>query len=194
MCKLAFSQLKQETINKINDNTLIVFATCCGEFQTIKNTSFRTPSETSTLIASFLGLRGCDATFVNACSASSTAIDACKRLIDLDYYENALIISYDIISDQVFAGFKSVGAMSESFCSQEKMNGMSLGEAAVTLFIEKGYNKNFIVGTGITNDAYHMISPNPDGIQKNLSMKLAIGDGCLPDYINMHSTGTIKNE
>ena len=55
-----------------------------------------------------------------------------------------------------------------------------------------------IVGYGVTNDAYHITSPSPDGSGAGMAMKIAIENaGVAPtniDYINAHGTSTHLND
>jgi 3-oxoacyl-[acyl-carrier-protein] synthase II len=51
-----------------------------------------------------------------------------------------------------------------------------------------------IIGTGMSDDAYHMAAPQPDGEGAALALKMALADAKLNpeqvDYINMHGTST----
>jgi 3-oxoacyl-[acyl-carrier-protein] synthase II len=55
-----------------------------------------------------------------------------------------------------------------------------------------------IVGYGRSGDAYHILSPSPDGEEASRCMQLALDDACLApeqvDYINAHGTSTIYND
>jgi len=55
-----------------------------------------------------------------------------------------------------------------------------------------------IVGYGRSSDAYHVLSPSPDGEEASRCMQLALEDACLTpeqvDYINAHGTSTIYND
>jgi len=55
-----------------------------------------------------------------------------------------------------------------------------------------------IGGYGMTSDAYHIVSPHPDGIEAARCMQIALDDaGVHPedvDYINAHGTSTVYND
>lgn len=55
-----------------------------------------------------------------------------------------------------------------------------------------------IIGYSLTNDAYHMTAPHPEGAQAARSMALALSDaGIVPeeiDYINAHGSSTLLND
>lgn len=81
-----------------------------------------------------------------------------------------------------------------------------MGEGAVVLTLEEHdravargapvYAE--IVGFGLTNDAYHMTAPRPDGAQAARAMRLALRDAHLEPheigYINAHGSSTPLND
>ncbi len=85
-------------------------------------------------------------------------------------------------------------------------DGFVLGEGAGVVILEeyehavkRGANiLAEVVGYGVTNDAYHITSPAPDGSGAGMAMKLAIDcAGLTPDdidYINAHGTSTHLND
>jgi 3-oxoacyl-[acyl-carrier-protein] synthase II len=55
-----------------------------------------------------------------------------------------------------------------------------------------------IAGAGVTNDAYHMTQPRPDGREAVRAMRLALADArCAPadvDWVNAHGSSTTLND
>ncbi|HET9476643.1 MAG TPA: beta-ketoacyl-[acyl-carrier-protein] synthase II, partial [Dehalococcoidia bacterium] len=53
-------------------------------------------------------------------------------------------------------------------------------------------------GYGCTNDAYHLVAPDPKGIGAAESIRLALADaGLAPgdiDYVSAHGTGTVRGD
>jgi 3-oxoacyl-[acyl-carrier-protein] synthase II len=55
-----------------------------------------------------------------------------------------------------------------------------------------------VLGYGVTNDAYHMTAPRPDGAQAARAMRIALDDAHVSpgeiDYINTHGSSTPLND
>ena len=55
-----------------------------------------------------------------------------------------------------------------------------------------------VLGYGVTNDAYHMTAPRPDGTQAARAMRIALADAHVApgeiDYINAHGSSTPLND
>jgi 3-oxoacyl-[acyl-carrier-protein] synthase II len=55
-----------------------------------------------------------------------------------------------------------------------------------------------IAGSGLTNDAYHMTQPRPDGREAVRAMQMALAEaGCAPDeveWVNAHGSSTTLND
>ena len=56
----------------------------------------------------------------------------------------------------------------------------------------------YLLGTGITSDRYHMVSPHPNGDGAVRAMNSALHDAGVSiydiDYISAHGTGTYLND
>lgn len=166
-------------------------------------------------IAIMTGAKGYNQTVVSACASSTNAIGDAFRLLqrgDLD-----IVISGGAeaaITPLSFSGFCSMKAMSTRN-SNPKMascpfdadrDGFIMGEGAGVVILEelehaKSRGANIlaeICGYGVSNDAYHITAPAPDGIGAAKAMELAIKDaGIQPnevEYINAHGTSTPYND
>jgi len=113
-----------------------------------------------------------------------------------------------------FAGFCSMKAMSQrnddplhaSRPFDADRDGFVMSEGAGVMVLEelehaKKRGANIIaevVGYGATGDAYHITSPDPDGMGAARAIKVAMGHaGINPeeiDYINAHGTSTSLND
>lgn len=144
-----------------------------------------------------------------ACATANWAIAQASELIRAGRCEIAIAGATDAaITPLTIAGFQKIGVLAKSGVhpfSQERV-GFALGEGAATLVLEslksakqrdaKIYGR--VLGWGITNDAYHATSPNPD----NQIAAVALQDCLLRSqitsaeigYINVHGTATIMND
>jgi 3-oxoacyl-[acyl-carrier-protein] synthase II len=85
-------------------------------------------------------------------------------------------------------------------------DGFLIGEGAGTLILEELEHAKKrgapiyaeVVGSGITNDAYHRTAPHPEGTGAIKAIKMALNDAGLKpedvDYINAHGTSTPLND
>ncbi|MBD2187348.1 beta-ketoacyl synthase N-terminal-like domain-containing protein [Pseudanabaena mucicola] len=144
-----------------------------------------------------------------ACATANWAIAQASELIRAGRCEIAIAGATDAaITPLTIAGFQKIGVLAKSGVhpfSQER-SGFALGEGAATLVLESlssakkrgGKIYGHVLGWGITNDAYHATSPNPD----NQMAAVALQDCLLRSqitpadigYINVHGTATMMND
>jgi 3-oxoacyl-[acyl-carrier-protein] synthase II len=85
-------------------------------------------------------------------------------------------------------------------------DGFVMGEGAAVLVLEERARARArgapilaeIVGAAVTNDAFHMTAPRPDGITAARCITLALADGATSpaevDYVNAHGSSTPLND
>ena len=170
------------------------------------------PASLSAQIASLLQTQAPVLAPMAACATANWAIAQACELIRSGQCDMAIAGAVDAaLTPLTIAGFEKIGVLAKTSVhpfSYER-EGFALGEGAAALVLEsaasvkhrqpygdKPYGK--ILGWGITNDAYHATTPNPD----NECAAIAIQD-CLrrsqimPDdvgYINAHGTATPIND
>ena len=169
------------------------------------------PDIISGMMAIQFGFKGPNYTTSSACASSANAIADAYHLIQLG---KADIIfsggSEACIIEPVVGGFSSMHALStknDDFKTASRpfdlnRDGFVMGEGACTLILEElghAIRRNApiyaeIAGVGMTDDAYHITSPHPEGEGAMRCMKIAVEDAGLQlsdiDHINTHGTST----
>lgn len=154
-----------------------------------------------------LGIGGPCTTVVTACTASTAAIGLAVDLIRCGAIDGALAGGADSFSWSTLAGFDGLKATSESRCAPfSKPYGLNLGEAAGFVFLERNDRarergvrvRAELLGTGMSNDAYHPSAPEPSGRGLASAIRRALADAGLEPsaicYVNAHGTGTEAND
>ena len=159
------------------------------------------------VLARELGVQGLSTTVVTACSASTAAMALAADLIRCGMLDAALAGGADAFSTSTLAGFEGLKATSDGRCAPfSKPFGLNLGEAAAFVFLESldGASRRGatvhaeVLGSGMSNDAFHCSAPEPAGRGLATAMQRALADaGLAPEqisYINAHGTGTEAND
>ena len=166
-------------------------------------------------IAIELGAMGPNSTNAMSCASGTIAIGDAFRQIR-DGYADVMIAggAEAPLAPLTFGAFALIRAMSTRNEEPEKASrpfdkdrdGFVMGEGAAVLILEEyGRAKargapiyGEILGYGMSNDAYHMTAPRPDGSQAARSMRLALSDAEVSadeiDYINTHGSSTPLND
>lgn len=165
-------------------------------------------------IAIELGYKGANFCTVTACSSGAHAIGEAFRNIKHGYLDCALAGGSEASLERFsMAGFNNMGALTRSKDPErlsipfdKERSGFVMAEGAGILFLEelehakargaKIYGE--LIGYGATCDAYHITSPDPQGLGASKAMELAIGEGQIAcenvGYINAHGTSTPLND
>lgn len=166
-------------------------------------------------IAIKFGFKGPNYATTSACATGSHAIADAYMLIERGSAD--IIVSGGseaAITEMSIGGFNALTALSknnENYCIASRpfdknRDGFVMGEGAGTLILEeydhavrrgaKIYAE--LSGIGLTDDAYHMTAPTPDGEGAARAMKEACKDAGIDltqvGYINAHGTSTPLND
>ena len=163
------------------------------------------------LIATRHQFRGPNYATVSACATSNNAIGDGFLLIRNGLAETMVVGGTDAsITEIGLAGFSNMKALSTRNDSPATASrpfdlhrdGFVMGEGAGALVLESLDHAQArgariyaeVVGLGISDDAYHISAPHPDGLGARLAMEMALRTaGIAPadvDYLNMHGTST----
>ena len=201
----------------------LIFATCSGpmllieaHYERIIRGDLRLTEEEwlarqyhtgARVLARELGVQGLSTTVVTACSASTAAMALAADLIRCGMLDAALAGGADAFSTSTLAGFEGLKATSDGKCAPfSKPFGLNLGEAAAFVFLESlagAHQRGAIIraeilGSGMSNDAFHCSAPEPAGRGLATAMHRALADANLSpeqiSYLNAHGTGTEAND
>ncbi|HEX2735268.1 MAG TPA: beta-ketoacyl synthase N-terminal-like domain-containing protein [Polyangiaceae bacterium] len=175
------------------------------------------------IIAQRLGISGPVAVVSTACSSAGKALAAARRWIGAGVCDAVITGGVDSLCLLTVMGFRALGVLGTEPCRPfaPSPTGMNVAEGAAWLMLERcaehpGATERtteleleieiherpgsdlFLVGSGETNDAYHMVTPDPTGAGARSASLLALADaGIEPadvDYVNAHGTGTAAND
>jgi len=147
----------------------------------------------------------------NSCASGLVAVGEAFRMIQRGDVDLALAGGAEApLAPLTYGAFSIIHAMSarneqpQDACRpfDAARDGFVMAEGAAILVLESwervqargGHAYLEITGYGLTNDAWHMAAPRPDGSEATRAMRGALADaGVLPDqvgYVNAHATGT----
>ncbi len=166
-------------------------------------------------IAIELGVRGPNSTNAMSCASGTIAVGDAFRQIR-DGYADMMIAggSEAPLAPLCFGAFSLIHAMSTrnddpasaSRPFDKDRDGFVMGEGSAVLILEELDRAQArgapiygeVLGYGVTNDAYHMTAPRPDGSQAARAMRLALSDAHVSPseigYINAHGSSTPLND
>ncbi|MDZ8110431.1 MAG: beta-ketoacyl-ACP synthase [Nostoc sp. DedQUE12a] len=144
-----------------------------------------------------------------ACATGILSIAQAALLIQTGQCQRAIAGAVEApITPLTLAGFQQMGALAKTGAYPFDVNreGLVLGEGAAVFVLEsaelakqrqaKVYGE--ILGFGLTNDAYHTNSPEPEGKSAIAAIKQCLERSCLSpvdiDYIHAHGTATQLND
>ncbi|RCJ16435.1 3-oxoacyl-ACP synthase [Nostoc sp. ATCC 43529] len=144
-----------------------------------------------------------------ACATGILSIAQAALLIQTGQCQRAIAGAVEApITPLTLAGFGQMGALAKTgaYPFDVRREGLVLGEGAAVFVLEsaelakqrqaKVYGE--ILGFGLTNDAYHTNSPQPEGKSAIAAIKQCLERSCLSpgdiDYIHAHGTATQLND
>jgi len=173
------------------------------------------PNAVAGEIAIEYGLRGANFGVVSACASSAHAIGIAAELIRSGFIDIAIAGGAEaVLLPITYAGFTQIGALSKrneepsraSRPFDRDRDGFVIGEGAGILILEDAklardrgariYAE--LAGFGMSDDAYHITAPPPDGAGAAAAIRIALSRAGVSadeiDYINAHGTSTPLND
>lgn len=162
----------------------------------------------ASILGKYLNLNGPALVIPTACAAGNYALIKAVQKIKNREVDIVLAGGAESLCLSSFLGFSRLRSLAKDKVRPFDLNrqGLMLGEGAAFLVLEsilsakKRRAKIYaeVAGWGISNDAYHMTTPEPEGQGALLAMQKALQTAGIKneniDYINAHGTGTRTND
>lgn len=166
-------------------------------------------------VANAYRARGYNATLVAACASGTQAVGEAMRAIRHGLCDVVLAGGTEAwITEIGLIGFSLLGALSKwdgdparaSRPFDKTRDGFVPSEGAAMFVIEELDHARRrgaevlaeVAGYGCTNDAFHLVAPDPDAKGAAESIELALADAGLSpddvDYVNAHGTATVRGD
>jgi 3-oxoacyl-[acyl-carrier-protein] synthase II len=160
------------------------------------------------LVAAECGLGGPVLLSATACASGNAALAWAYDLIADGDVGLALAGGADTFTRLIYVGFARMGALAPTVCKpfDRNRNGVAFGEGAGMLVLESLEHARErgatilaeLCGYGISNDAYHVTAPEPNGTGYLRAIEQALRSSGVPaadiGYICAHGTGTPYND
>jgi len=163
----------------------------------------------TTYVRKKLGTHGATYTTMSACAAGTAAAGVVIDAIRLGQSKVAIVGGADGLTYFTAAGFHGLNSLSAESCKPFDVNrkGINLGEGGAFFVFEEYEHAKArgaklyaeVLGYAVTNEAYHITSPRPDGSGAAQVMREAMEDANIDFpveniYVNAHGTGTVAND
>ncbi|GAB3792596.1 beta-ketoacyl-[acyl-carrier-protein] synthase family protein [Dyella agri] len=151
-------------------------------------------------LAEWLELAGPCYTISTACTAGARALISAQRLLQAGLCDAVICGGVDTLARLPLNGFHALGAMDPARCNpfSRERRGINIGEAAALFLMTREHGPVQLLGAGSSSDAYHMSSPDPEGLGARQAMHAALAQAGLEptqiDYLNLHGTATTHND
>jgi 3-oxoacyl-[acyl-carrier-protein] synthase II len=154
------------------------------------------------------GVKGASFVSSAACAASTMAAGMAYDFIGNGMCDLCVVGGADPLTKMAAYGFHSLKLLSGGLCNpfDENRDGINIGEGAA-FFIFEEYEAALsrgariyaeVMGYGLANDAYHVTSPDPEGLGVIHAMKESLREAGLVagdvSHVNAHGTGTPIND
>ncbi len=150
--------------------------------------------------AEVLQVQGPMAAVSTACSSSAKVFLTAQRWMDAGLIDAAIVGGADSLCLSTLHGFSSLQLLSENICRpfDAVRNGLSIGEAAGFVLLQREPAPVYLAGGGESGDAWHMSTPHPEGRGARDAMRAALAAAGIGPrdigYVNAHGTATPAND
>lgn len=139
-------------------------------------------------------------TISTACTSGAKALAAARNLLLLGVCDAVIAGGVDTLCRLTVSGFAALDSITAEHCNpmSRARNGINVGEAAALFVLTRDPAAVALRGVGESSDAHHISAPDPSGRGAELAIRAALADAGIAasavGYVNMHATGTQKND
>jgi 3-oxoacyl-[acyl-carrier-protein] synthase-1 len=150
--------------------------------------------------ARVLGVEGPAYTISTACTSGAKALAAARNLLRLGVCDAMIAGGVDTLCRLTVSGFGALESITEDHSNpmSRHRNGINIGEAAALFLLSREPAAVALHGAGESSDAHHISAPDPSGRGAEAAIRAALADAGISagdiGYVNMHATGTQKND
>ncbi|WP_433193258.1 beta-ketoacyl synthase N-terminal-like domain-containing protein [Nocardia sp. CA-107356] len=162
------------------------------------------PSTPISVLQQEFGFHGPAMNVSAACSSANVALITAKLWLRSGIADDVICVATDMsATPEMLEHFVRLGAAvgdAEPLAAcrpfQEGSRGFSMGEASVAFVLSRSVERPYaaVLGGGMTNDAYHVVSVDPGHTKIFDCARLALDDAAIAPadvrYFNAHGTGT----
>lgn len=140
----------------------------------------------------------------SGCSSGSDALCVAAAMLDCRAIETAIVVAVDIVTAAKRIAHSTLGTMTAGRLQpfDAGRSGMLLGEAAAAVVLMRTedcpVHRGELIGTGASNDAFGLTSPDPTGLSVRLALQraLLVANLTRDDLVLYlaHGTGTELND
>lgn len=162
--------------------------------------SMQEMNATAEFLALVSGAKGPVYTISTACSSSGKAMISARNLLLSGMVDAVITGGADSLCQLTINGFSSLESVASDFSQPFSANrdGINIGEGAALFVMQHSEHGIQLAGIGESSDAYHISAPDPAAQGAIMVMQQALNsagvEACEIDYINLHGTGTVKND
>jgi len=174
------------------------------------------PNMASYFVAEAYQVRGHNGTVCTACASATQAIGDAAEVIRRGGTEVMITGGTESVTSQtMLAGFTAMRALATSYNDEPERamrpfeadrEGFVGAQGSAMLILESLAHAQArgarvaaeVLGAGVSNDAFHMIAPDPEGSGAALAIRRALADAGVEveavDYINAHAASTLLGD
>jgi len=190
--------LTYTTLGNSLSRVILILSTTKGNIEALGEELYY-PSKAAQRIAEAIGLTTKPIVVQNACVSGLSAQLLADRLLSAGFYDYAIVVGAEVQGPFIVSGFQSLKAVSDKPCRPFDMerNGLNPGEAAATIIYTSTrtgrHDAWHLVGGAARNDAYHNITPQPQGEGLLLAINAAMEgkDKSRLATVQAHGTATL---